>query len=386
MVTGSRFFRRHPTRVLASFVAALLLAAVASPSAHADQIATLKAQAAAIASKISTLGIQEEVLSETYDRTRSQLDALEAKLAQAKSALAGAQASAAQARSALAADAIQAYVDGGTNPLSASTPSNTQAIALLRSEYASTLATDQSEAIDRYKTASLEEQTASTKLANQTSAVAAQVSLLATQRNSLVSTSDQLTAIQAQVSGQLAAAVARQQAAAFAAAAAAQQAAAARQLAASTPAQFSVAAGGAAGVAQSGQTTGFQPQGAPTAYTPPPQSSAAGRAVAAAESRLGDWYQWAAAGPTTFDCSGLVMWAYAQAGISLPHYSGAQYADTIHNPRSALQPGDLVFFANPGEHVAMYVGGGDIIEAPYTGAQVHIVAMYSGFVLAGRVA
>ena len=385
MDTGSWFFRRHPTRVLASVIAALLLTSVASPSAHADQIATLKAQASAIASKISTLGIQEEVLSETYDRTQSQLNALEAKLAQAKSALAGAQASAAQARAALAADAIQAYVDGGTNPLSIPTQSNTQAVALLRSEYASTLATDQSEAIDRYKTASLEEQTASTKLANQASVVAAQVSLLATQRNSLVSTSDQLTAIQAQVSGQLAAAVARQQAAAFAAAVAAQQAAAARQIAASRPAQFSVAAGG---VAQGGggQTTGYQAQGATAAYTPPPQSSAAGRAVAAAESRVGDWYQWAAAGPSTFDCSGLVMWAYAQAGISLPHYSGAQYADTIHIPMSALQPGDLVFFANPGEHVAMYVGGGDIIEAPYTGAQVHIVPMYSGFVLAGRVA
>ena len=382
MVTGSWFFRRHPTRVLASAVAALLLAALASPPAHADQISTLKAQAAAIAAKISTLGLQEEVLSETYDRTQSQLDSLEAKLAKAKSALAAAQASATQARAALAADAIQAYVDGGTNPLSASTPSNTQAVALLRSEYASTLATDQSEAIDRYKTASLEEQTASTNLANQASAVAAQVSLLATQRRSLVSASDQLTAIQSQVSGQLAAAVARQQEAALAAAAA-QQAAAARQLAAGRPAQFNVAAVGAA---QGGQGAGYQTQGSPAAYTPPPQSSAAGRAVAAAESRLGDWYQWAAAGPSTFDCSGLVMWAYAQAGISLPHYSGAQYADTIHIPMSALQPGDLVFFANPGEHVAIYVGGGDIIEAPYTGAQVHIIPMYSGFVLAGRVA
>jgi cell wall-associated NlpC family hydrolase len=78
------------------------------------------------------------------------------------------------------------------------------------------------------------------------------------------------------------------------------------------------------------------------------------------------------------------MWAYAQAGISLPHYSGAQYADTIHIPMADLQPGDLVFFANPGEHVAMYVGGGDIIEAPYTGAQVHVIPMYSAFVLAGR--
>jgi cell wall-associated NlpC family hydrolase len=108
--------------------------------------------------------------------------------------------------------------------------------------------------------------------------------------------------------------------------------------------------------------------------------------VQAALSRVGDWYQWGAAGPNTFDCSGLVMWAYAQVGISLPHFSGAQYADTTHIPMSDLQPGDLVFPSDPGQHVAMYIGGGNIVEAPYTGAQVHVVPMGSWFVLAGRVA
>ena len=81
--------------------------------------------------------------------------------------------------------------------------------------------------------------------------------------------------------------------------------------------------------------------------------------MAAAESRVGDSYVWGAAGPSTFDCSGLVMWAYAQVGISLPHFSGAQYADTTHIPMSDLEPGDLVFPADPGQHVAMYVGNGD---------------------------
>jgi cell wall-associated NlpC family hydrolase len=107
--------------------------------------------------------------------------------------------------------------------------------------------------------------------------------------------------------------------------------------------------------------------------------------VAAAESRVGDWYQWGAAGPNTFDCSGLVMWAYEQVGISLPHFSGGQYADTTHIPMSALEPGDLVFPADPSQHVAMYVGGGMIVEAPYTGAQVHIIPLSSFFVLASRV-
>jgi cell wall-associated NlpC family hydrolase len=79
------------------------------------------------------------------------------------------------------------------------------------------------------------------------------------------------------------------------------------------------------------------------------------------------------------------MWSYAQVGISLPHYSGAQYADTTHIPMSDLEPGDLVFPADPGQHVAMYVGGGMIVQAPYTGAQVQVVPLSSWFVLASRV-
>ena len=93
---------------------------------------------------------------------------------------------------------------------------------------------------------------------------------------------------------------------------------------------------------------------------------------------------WGAAGPNAFDCSGLTSWAWGQAGVGLPQFSGAQYASTAHISMSELQPGDLVYFANPGDHVAMYIGGGHIIEAPHTGAVVHITAMYSGFVLASR--
>ena len=78
------------------------------------------------------------------------------------------------------------------------------------------------------------------------------------------------------------------------------------------------------------------------------------------------------------------MWAYAQVGISLPHFSGAQYADTTHIPMSELEPGDLVFPADPGQHVAMYIGGGMIVEAA-DGIPVHVVPMGSRFVLASRV-
>ncbi len=107
--------------------------------------------------------------------------------------------------------------------------------------------------------------------------------------------------------------------------------------------------------------------------------------MAAAESKVGDAYVFGAAGPNVFDCSGLVMWAFAQVGISLPHFSGAQYADTTHIPMSALEPGDLVFYANPGQHVAIYIGGGRIVEAANPAVGVHITALYPEFVLASRV-
>jgi cell wall-associated NlpC family hydrolase len=107
-------------------------------------------------------------------------------------------------------------------------------------------------------------------------------------------------------------------------------------------------------------------------------------AVQAAEREIGVPYVWGGNTPAGFDCSGLVEWAYAQVGISLPHYSGAQYDDTTHIPLADIEPGDLLFYGPGGdEHVAMYVGGGSMIEAPYTGASVWITGVRTGSDFAG---
>jgi peptidoglycan DL-endopeptidase CwlO len=107
----------------------------------------------------------------------------------------------------------------------------------------------------------------------------------------------------------------------------------------------------------------------------PPSSSKGAAAVWWAEKALGFPYQWGADGPSSFDCSGLMKWAYAHVGISLPHYSGAQINVGSRVSRGNLEPGDLVFFGFPIHHVGMYVGGGDFIEAPYTGADVRISSL-----------
>ncbi len=97
--------------------------------------------------------------------------------------------------------------------------------------------------------------------------------------------------------------------------------------------------------------------------------------VRIALTQLGKPYQYGAAGPDSFDCSGLTMWCYAQVGVSLPHYSGDQYNSGTHVARDRLQPGDLVFFGNPIHHVGMYVGGGSFIHAPHTGDVVKISSL-----------
>jgi cell wall-associated NlpC family hydrolase len=116
---------------------------------------------------------------------------------------------------------------------------------------------------------------------------------------------------------------------------------------------------------------------APIAAPVGPVPSAGGRAaiaVRAALAQVGKPYQWGAAGPDSFDCSGLTMYAWAQAGVSLPHSSAAQYGATPRVSASDLQPGDLLFHGSPIHHVAMYIGSGQMVEAPYTGASVRVVS------------
>jgi len=118
---------------------------------------------------------------------------------------------------------------------------------------------------------------------------------------------------------------------------------------------------------------------------PPPQppsgSGGADRAIAFAKAQLGDPYVWGAAGPDAWDCSGLMLAAWGQAGVYLPHYSVAQYYAGTPISAGDLRPGDLVFWGSSSSpesihHVAMYIGGGQIIHAPRTGRPVSIDSMY----------
>jgi cell wall-associated NlpC family hydrolase len=153
---------------------------------------------------------------------------------------------------------------------------------------------------------------------------------------------------------------------------------AARRLQALEAAQAQVAAAQAAQAQSVDDTVVGATASTPEGATVVPSSSVGSSVVSIAMSYLGVPYVWGGSTPSGFDCSGLVMYSFARLGISLPHSSYAQfgYGDSV--PYDQLQPGDLVFFDSLG-HVGLYIGGGEYVDAPYTGAVVRVDSLSSGW-------
>jgi peptidoglycan DL-endopeptidase CwlO len=149
----------------------------------------------------------------------------------------------------------------------------------------------------------------------------------------------------------------------------------------------------AAQAAAAAAAQGSQPQPSDGAVVSPPVSVPVGNsgvghpeAAQIALRYLGVPYVWGGSSPSGFDCSGLVMYVYAQLGISLPHYTVAQWNATLPISTSELQPGDLVFFDGLG-HVGIYIGGGQFVHAPHTGTVVQIASLsgyYAGNLVGAR--
>jgi peptidoglycan DL-endopeptidase CwlO len=124
----------------------------------------------------------------------------------------------------------------------------------------------------------------------------------------------------------------------------------------------------------------------PTGPAPGPPASGASAAVAKAKEQIGKPYEYGAAGPDSFDCSGLTQYAWKAGGKSLPHSSRSQYSSTTRVSTSDLLPGDLLFYGSPIHHVGIYVGNGQMVEASQTGTPVRYASIWrSDMVGAGRV-
>ncbi len=129
-------------------------------------------------------------------------------------------------------------------------------------------------------------------------------------------------------------------------------------------------------VTPTGETVAAPAASEPVTAAPAP-SEAASVAVQAALAQRGKPYVYAAGGPNSFDCSGLTSYAWAQAGVYLPHNAAAQLGYGTRVSISELQPGDLVFYYSPIGHVGIYIGDGQIVHAPTSGDVVRVASVYA---------
>jgi cell wall-associated NlpC family hydrolase len=366
---------------------------LARPAAG-DAIGDAKAKAAEIETQLSQAQNEMSALSQQYDQAQYHLSQINSNISTTKANIAATQAQVAKDRATLAKAAVANYISDGTASSSNPIFSGNQTTLGAQNQYNQIAEGDINLSVDKLHTAENalnaqeaqlqgEQTQAQAQVATEQQAVAQNAQAIQQQKNAL-----------AQEQGQIAQLVQQQQqaeAAAAAKAAAAQQAAAAAaQAAAARPAASSSSGSGSG--SGSGGATPAPALAVDSVAAPPPTAAGGAGAVQAAESQLGVPYVWGGESPKGsaspgFDCSGLTAWSWGQVGVGLPHFSGAQMADSAPVPVSDLQPGDLLFYGPGGsDHVAMYVGGGSMIEAPYTGAVVWITGLRlgDGFVGAGR--
>jgi cell wall-associated NlpC family hydrolase len=369
--------------VLASTVFGL-----ARPAAG-DAVSDAKAKAAAIEAQLTQAQNEMSALSQQYDAAVYHLSQINSNIASTKANIVADQTQVAKDKSTLAKAAVANYISDGAastqNPIFAGNESTLGAVATYNqvadgdiSLAVDNLHTSENALNAQVNTLQSEQNQAQTAVTAKQNAVAQNAQAVQMQRNAL-----------AQEQGQIAQLVQQQQQAAAAAAA---RQAAARQAAAASAAAAVAAVHPSAGSSGSSSSSGSASLAGLSQAAPPPSAPGGEGALQAAESQIGVPYRWGAESPKGsadpgFDCSGLTAWSWGQVGVGLPHFSGAQMSDSTPVPVSDLQPGDLLFYGPGGsDHVAMYVGPGEMIEAPYTGASVWITSLRlgSGFVGAGR--
>lgn len=361
----------------ARFLLSLCLCAVATAAlSPAVALASPRPSIAEVQSQLDALTLKADMAIEAYDTVQIELAA-----AQRRSAAAAAKASQEKERVRalqlqIGALAAAAYRNGGGNEVVSLVTTSDPQTFLDRAGALDQLAKGQSEQLQAVKVAT-----------HRLAAAQAQADKeLARQRETAQRLSAEQAAIESAVQEQqaLLAGLREDEARALAAAQAAAEEAAARGAAERAAADRALADRRAAAAAESARARPVAAPRASAAYYSGPASGRAAVAVQTAYAQLGKPYRWGASGPNSFDCSGLTMYAWGKAGVSLPHSSRAQFSSGQRVSTSSLQPGDLVFYAsntsNPNtiHHVGIYIGNGQQIVAPHTGDVVKIQAAFRG--------
>ncbi|HMQ24533.1 MAG TPA: NlpC/P60 family protein [Acidimicrobiales bacterium] len=351
-------------------VVALLLAGVAtlstsSPASGQSPIDDKREEARQVAARLDELTARYARLSDRANEAETELAEVEERIGQAEARLAATVAERDQTRTQLQDYAVDAYLEGPDNStLSVAVDSRDEREMPVRLGYIDSVTGNRTQLIEQLAATEEDVNDRVAELEENRQAAADLVEEIEQSAADAQQAIDEQEQLQSQIDAEIAGLI-EEQRAAEAAARQAEIDAAAAQAAAAQP---TAPSGGDTG----GDPSGGGSTGGGSSPTPPPPAAGAAGAVAAAMSMQGVPYRWGGADPSGFDCSGLMMWAWGRAGRSLPHSSAAQYGVTRRISAADLQPGDLVFYGSPIHHVAMYIGGGQIVDALNSGTPVGV--------------
>jgi peptidoglycan DL-endopeptidase CwlO len=353
--------RRALKLVPIGLVIATMAALLAPTVATADEIGDKQAQAAQLESQINANADKLGALNEQINSAQNQLADAKNSIAAADTMVAAAQAKTKELRSEVARRAAAVYTQSGTTGGVEELDSQNAQDLSTRQKYSSLAAQRDSQIVSQLARA--KEQLAVRKADAEQARQAAQdqADAIQAQKDKLDEGQNALVKLQSQVTGELAGLV--------------QKAEEERQAkeAATARAQYALAAQNAPASGGGG--------GGGISATPPPTSGRVSAVLAYAYAQLGKPYCYAGVGPDCYDCSGLSMMAWAQAGVMMSHGSYDQQASFPAVSMDQLQPGDLVFWDG---HVGIYVGGGQVLHAPHTGTVVQITDIWPGVIGAAR--
>ncbi len=388
------------TLVATLAIALLVTPALSVDPAQGDEISDLQARAEQISNEMTDLQARIRASTSEVERTRYRSSRLDEQIAEKEKALAAARRDEASAREEVSAFALRAYVSGGSSTDLGSVLGTDGDKLGQRGEYQSLAVGDRQQLVDQLTAAERRTADQARRLeADRQQAADNQARAERSQREA-EQAADELATIERRIDGELATLVAERQAA--------RERADRERVRARLEAEQARARAEAEPDPEPRPTVTPEPVPAPEpsapaptvpqeptptsppAVTAPPDASAASIAIAAARSQLGVPYSWgggSANGPTYgiaqgantigFDCSGLTLYAYAQAGITLSHLTWDQMNQGRTVPLSQIRPGDLVFYFG-GTHMGLYVGDGQVIHAPRTGDVVRYGSLYMG--------
>ena len=346
----------------------MLLATLCGVASASQPVSTLQSKSSVLAAKIATIQVKLQVLGEEYDQAATREALLKRDIHKDLRSIATTRATVGTDRQSLEREVIDAYVNDGTSSGALSVLTGKEDAYPAQQTYVEAAAGKLSAAVSTLRGSEHALIARTTQLLHDGAQSRISLKTLGAARDHANKLDTQLTATLAGINGSLAAAVAREE----------------QQQAAQAAAQ----AAAKKTIEEAKQQSEASPSTAPSAATTTPSGDGPGLvAVRAAESQIGVPYVWGGASPGYgFDCSGLAMWSWGQAGVSLPHSAEDQYLSIEHIPFSDLQPGDLVFYASGGYvyHVVMYIGDGKVVQAEQTGTLIQITTMWPGAYAAGR--